>query len=63
MTVLGGDRDGTVTEEAVLETGRAYGAQVRIFSGTGHAGNGQILRNPEELLKHNLPDSIPLVGP
>jgi pimeloyl-ACP methyl ester carboxylesterase len=36
ILVLGGQQDGTVTEEAILETGRAYAAPTRIFPETGH---------------------------
>jgi hypothetical protein len=36
MLVLGGEFDQTVPAEAVVETGKAYGAVVQIFPGVGH---------------------------
>jgi pimeloyl-ACP methyl ester carboxylesterase len=36
MLVLGGELDHTVPVVEVIETGKAYQAQIRIFSGVGH---------------------------
>jgi hypothetical protein len=36
MLVPGGDRDGTVSRQAILDTGRVYGAKTRLCPDTGH---------------------------